>query len=180
MKARKIRNIAKKYGIALIYLFGSQAENGARYLAGDNISVEDLSDLDVAVAFENIPSEAIKIYGALYKEFSKIFAPFVESYLRRSLEAVFDIGRHILSKTSGFKEIEYKTIAKELGSNGVVTKELSDVLITMAGYRNRMVHFCREVTPQDLYQIAKDNIKDIERFTKEIALFIKNYQKKKK
>jgi len=106
--------------------------------------------------------------------------PFVESYLRRSLEAVFDIGRHILAKTSGFKEIEYKTIAKELGSKGVLTKELSDVLITMAGYRNRMVHFYREVTPQELYQIAKDNLKDIERFTREIALFIKSYQKRKK
>jgi uncharacterized protein YutE (UPF0331/DUF86 family) len=41
--------------------------------------------------------------------------PFVESYLRRCLEAVFDIGRHILSKTPGFKEIEYKAIAKEWG-----------------------------------------------------------------
>lgn len=106
--------------------------------------------------------------------------PFVESYLRRSLEAIFDIGRHILAKTSGFKEIEYKTIAKELGSKQVVTKELSDELITMAGYRNRMVHFYREITPQELYQIAKDNLKDIERFTREIALFIKNYQEKKK
>lgn len=106
--------------------------------------------------------------------------PFVESYLRRSLEAIFDIGRHILSKTQGFKEIEYKTIAKELGSKGVVTKELSGVLIAMAGYRNRMVHFYREVTPQELYQITRDNLNDIERFTREIASFIKNYQKKKK
>lgn len=127
--------------------------------------------------------QELKPFSAMgEKEFfsDKKNPPFVESYLRRSLEAVFDIGRHILSKTSGFKEIEYKKIAKELGSNGVVTKELSDVLITMAGYRNRMVHFYREVTPQELYQIAKDNLKDIERFTREIALFIKNYQKKKK
>ena len=41
--------------------------------------------------------------------------PFVESYLRRSLEAVFDIGRHILAKTYGFKEIEYRAIARALG-----------------------------------------------------------------
>jgi uncharacterized protein YutE (UPF0331/DUF86 family) len=63
--------------------------------------------------------------------------PFVESYLRRSLEAVFDIGRHILAKTQGFKEIEYKTIAKELGERGIISKELSDSLYVMAGYRNR-------------------------------------------
>ena len=72
--------------------------------------------------------------------------PFVESYLRKALEAVFDIGRHILAKSYGFKEIEYKTIAKELGKRKVISEELSEVLIKMAGYRNRMVHFYREVS----------------------------------
>lgn len=90
MKASKIRNIAKKYGIALIYLFGSQAENGARYLAGDHKGVEDLSDLDVAVAFENIPAKAIKIYGTLYKEFSEIFAPFyIDLVFMHEVETLF-------------------------------------------------------------------------------------------
>lgn len=106
--------------------------------------------------------------------------PFVESYLRRGIEAVFDIGRHILSKTYGFKEIEYKVIAKELGERGVVTKELSDVLYTMAGYRNRMVHFYREITPEELYQITRDNLKDLDRFTKEIVSFIRAYEEKRK
>jgi len=41
-----------------------------------------------------------------------------ESFLRRSLESVFDIGRHILTKSYGFKEIEYKKIALELGEKG--------------------------------------------------------------
>ncbi len=61
-----------------------------------------------------------------------------------------------------------------------MTKELSDVLYIMAGHRNRMVHFYREVTPRELYSIARDNLKDIERFVKETALFIKAYQEKKK
>jgi len=43
-----------------------------------------------------------------------------ESYLRRSLEALFDIGRHILAKSYGFKELEYKKVAAELGQRGVV------------------------------------------------------------
>ncbi len=106
--------------------------------------------------------------------------PFVESYLRRSLEAIFDIGRHILSKTFGFKEIEYKVIAKELGKRGVVTKELSEMLFAMAGYRNRMVHFYKEIIPDELYQITRDNLKDIDRFTKEIVTFIKAYQQRTK
>lgn len=59
-----------------------------------------------------------------------------ESYLRRSLEAIFDIGRHILSKSYGFKELEYKKIALELGEKGVIEKEYAKTLLKMAGYRN--------------------------------------------
>jgi len=106
--------------------------------------------------------------------------PFVESFLRRSLEAIFDIGRHILAKTYGFRGIEYKVIAKELGTHGIVTEKLSDVLYTMAGYRNRMVHFYREITAQELYLITKENLKDLDRFVKEIGLFIEAYEQKKK
>lgn len=103
--------------------------------------------------------------------------PFVESYLRRALEAIFDIGRHILAKTYGFKELEYKAIARELGLRGVVTKETSDILYTMAGYRNRMVHFYREVTPLELYLIVTKNLSDIEQFIKEINSFLREYKK---
>lgn len=102
--------------------------------------------------------------------------PFVESYLRRALEAVFDIGRHILAKTYGVKEIEYKVIAKELGGKGIVTNVLSDVLYVMAGYRNRMVHFYREVTPEELYHIIVNNLKDFDIFNKEIVAFINAYK----
>lgn len=106
--------------------------------------------------------------------------PFVESYLRRALEAVFDIGRHILAKTYGFKDIEYKVVAKELGERGVITKGLSDVLYVMAGYRNRMVHFYREVTPDELYHIVTNNLKDFDSFTREIVAFIRAYERKNK
>ena len=71
--------------------------------------------------------------------------PLVESYLRRSLEAILDIGRHILAKTYGLKGIEYRVIAKELGERGVVTKELSSILQEMVGCGNRMVHVCIRV-----------------------------------
>ena len=76
MKAKEIKKIAKKYGIALIYLFGSQAEQGAKYLKGDNVNADDLSDLDLSVSFKNIPSDPMKTYGALYKELSELFEPF--------------------------------------------------------------------------------------------------------
>jgi len=106
--------------------------------------------------------------------------PFIESYLRRGLEAVFDIGRHILSKTSGFKEIEYKAIAKGLGEKAIITKPLSDILYEMAGYRNRMVHFYKEVTPEDLHYIVARHLEDLKRFNREIVPFLRTYEERKK
>jgi len=106
--------------------------------------------------------------------------PFLESYLRRALEAVFDIGRHILAKTSGFKEIEYKAIAKQLGEKQIITRELSDILYVMAGYRNRMVHFYKEVTPEELYYIVVNHLGDIDRFNRAIVAFIRTYEEKTK
>ena len=99
-----------------------------------------------------------------------------ESYLRRSLEAVFDIGRHILSKTYGIKDIEYKNIARELGEKGIVNKEYAGVLTKMAGYRNRMVHLYHEVRPEELYEILGRHLEDIESFNSEIVRFLEDYR----
>ena len=106
--------------------------------------------------------------------------PFVESYLRRALEAVFDIGRHILAKTYGSRAIEYKAIAKELGEKGVITSELTDILIEMAGYRNRMVHFYKEVTPEEMYEIVTKHLMDFDRIIREFVSFIRTYEAKKR
>lgn len=98
-----------------------------------------------------------------------------ESYLRRSLEAIFDIGRHILAKTYGFKELEYKDIARQLGERGIVERDYSRILIKMAGYRNRMVHLYHEITSEEIYHILKEHLSDIERFVSEIARFLEDY-----
>ena len=103
-----------------------------------------------------------------------------ESYLRRSLEAIFDIGRHIIAKHAGKGIIEYKEIAVALGNMGVVSAELSDRLRLMAGYRNRLVHFYHEVTDKELFVITQENLSDIEKFILEIKGFITEYNKKKK
>jgi len=100
-----------------------------------------------------------------------------ESYLRRSLETIFDIGRHILAKSYGFKELEFKKIAQELGEKGIVNREYSKTLIKMAGYRNRMVHLYHKVTSEEIYDILRNHLSDIERFISEITLFIENYKK---
>lgn len=84
-----------------------------------------------------------------------------ESCLRRGLEALLDIGRHIMAKGFGVGVSEYKEIAEELGENGVLSKEEIMLLKTLAGYRNRLVHFYHEISKQELYQICKNELNDL-------------------
>lgn len=102
-----------------------------------------------------------------------------ESYLRRSLEAIFDIGRHIIAKRAGKGIVEYKEIAAALGNMGIVSADLSDSLRLMAGYRNRLVHFYHEITDRELFTITQENLSDIEKFVVEIKDFIIEYNKQK-
>lgn len=102
-----------------------------------------------------------------------------ESYLRRSLEAIFDLGRHIIAKRAGKGVVEYKEIAAELGNIGVITAGLSENLRLMAGYRNRLVHLYHEVTNRELFSITQNNLSDIEQFVRETKDFIKAYKKQK-
>lgn len=84
-----------------------------------------------------------------------------ESFLRRALEALFDIGRHILAKGFGVPAAEYKDIAHRLGEHAVLDDEQTARLTAMAGYRNRLVHVYDEVTPAELYTILTQHIDDV-------------------
>src|SRR4030043_1651014 len=75
-----------------------------------------------------------------------------ESYLRRALEALFDIGRHILAKRFAYPATEYKEIAKGLSENRVLVENEAELMRRMAGYRNRMVHFYHEISPEELHE----------------------------
>lgn len=68
-----------------------------------------------------------------------------ESYLRRSLEALLDLGRHILAKGFAETPAEYKEIATMLVKYRVLTQDEGKIMRQVAGYRNRMIHFYKEI-----------------------------------
>jgi uncharacterized protein YutE (UPF0331/DUF86 family) len=84
-----------------------------------------------------------------------------ESYLRRTLEAIFDVGRHILSK-SGANELaqEYKSIARGLAE--------------MAGYRNRLVQLYDLVSDEEIYAILHHHLTDFHDFITQIEKYLKS------
>jgi uncharacterized protein YutE (UPF0331/DUF86 family) len=84
-----------------------------------------------------------------------------ESCLRRALEALLDLGRHVLAKGFGRGVSEYKEIATVLGELGVLGEVESRGLRVLAGYRNRMVHFYHEISEEELFEICSTRISDI-------------------
>ena len=84
-----------------------------------------------------------------------------ESYVRRALEALLDLGRHILSKGLGQGALEYKQVAIALRQAEVLDEQRGAVLLEMAGYRNRLVHFYDEVGAAELYEICAHRLGDV-------------------
>jgi len=89
------------------------------------------------------------------------FVAAAESYLRRALEALFDIGRHILAKKYAYPAAEYKEIAEILFEKKILDRKEKERLRILAGYRNRMVHFYHEITPEELYEICRTQLDDV-------------------
>jgi uncharacterized protein YutE (UPF0331/DUF86 family) len=86
-----------------------------------------------------------------------------ESYLRRSLEALLDLGRHILAKVIGEGPAEYKEVALSLTRAEVLDEAEGALLVQLAGYRNRLVHFYDEVSDEELFEICTQRVGDIDR-----------------
>lgn len=121
--------------------------------------------------------DGFKDYSFVEFEAQENFAV-AEHYLRRALEAIFEIGNHILSRVPGVRATTYKEIARLLGENGFIPEEFgNNQLIKMAGYRNRLIHFYSEVKPPELLKIIKNDLQDIEIYCQYIIQILENPQK---
>jgi uncharacterized protein YutE (UPF0331/DUF86 family) len=100
-----------------------------------------------------------------------------ESYLRRALEALFDIGRHILARKFAYPAAEYKEIANGLFEKKILSRKDADLLRQMAGYRNRMVHFYHEISPEELYDICVHHLDEIQLLCSRLASRLRKQEK---
>ena len=95
--------------------------------------------------------------------------------LHRALEAVMDIGTHILSRIPGARPTSYKDIPRLLEKNKIVPADFStNALSKMAGYRNRMVHFYGEISEREVYSIIQEELEDFYIFLTHIKDVLKN------
>lgn len=84
-----------------------------------------------------------------------------ESCLRRALEALFDLGRHLLAKGFAQPSSEYKEVATKLKDHEILSASEAELMRQLAGYRNRLVHFYHEIPDSELYEICRSQLSDI-------------------
>jgi uncharacterized protein YutE (UPF0331/DUF86 family) len=101
-----------------------------------------------------------------------------ESCLRRCLEALFDIGRHILARGYGLGVSEYKEIALRLREKAVLAETEAKLLTVLAGYRNRLVHFYHEVSAKELFEICSNQLGDLELIQSAYRRWMKEHSEK--
>lgn len=96
-----------------------------------------------------------------------------ESCLRRALEALLDVGRHLLARCFGCATREYKEIGARLGEYCVLSAEKADAMRRMAGYRNRMVHFYDEVSAVELYRLCSERLGEVDGLLTELTRWVR-------
>lgn len=99
-------------------------------------------------------------------------------HMHRALEGVFNISSHILSRIPGGQATQYKEIAQKMGDLGIIDRDFAQTKLTkMAKYRNRLVHFYAEISPEELYKIIKEDLGDFDVFLSAIKKVLINPEK---
>lgn len=96
-----------------------------------------------------------------------------ESYLRRLLEALLDVGRHVLAKGFGVVAETYRDVPTKLLAVFVLSEPAAKLFERMAGYRNRMVHFYHEMSADELYELCANNLEDVEKVMNELRTWVR-------
>lgn len=97
----------------------------------------------------------------------------IERGLQITIQAILDVGSHILSdyKANGWKA--YKEIPLKLHEQGIITKSLAKKIALMAGLRNILVHEYLEVDTKKLEEILRFHLEDFKKFVLQLRKYYK-------
>jgi uncharacterized protein YutE (UPF0331/DUF86 family) len=92
-----------------------------------------------------------------------------ERFLHLSIEALLDIGNHIIADENLGKVNSYSDIPKILSQNSYIDKELKEVFIKIIGFRNILVHDYLDIDLEIVYNVITNSLIDLKIILKELA-----------
>lgn len=88
--------------------------------------------------------------------------------LQIAIEAMIDIGNHIISRKGLKTPKTYSDTFEILFNGNILPKKDVGTYKLMARFRNRIVHFYDEVNDKEVYQILQNSLDDFESFIRHI------------
>jgi len=98
----------------------------------------------------------------------KVLQAAIERCLQMSIETCINIGNHLIASNSWRNPEDYADIFRILNENGIIDRELTESLVNMARFRNRLVYLYWDTEPRVVYRIMKNSLPDIEKFAKAV------------
>jgi uncharacterized protein YutE (UPF0331/DUF86 family) len=100
-----------------------------------------------------------------------------ERFLQLAIESCLNIGNRIIALYQFKKPLDspqtYADIFLRLRDLDVIDQALTDRLVTMAKFRNRLVHLYWEIDARKIFEIIQDSLEDFKLFEKRIVKFLK-------
>jgi len=93
-------------------------------------------------------------------------------FIREAVEAMIDIGAHIVAKRLLGAPASAADVMIILGEKEMIPREHVGTYVRMVKYRNRLVHFYHEVTIAELHNILQSHLQDFDRFIWDIASYL--------
>lgn len=95
-----------------------------------------------------------------------------ERLLHVIIEAMLDIGSHIVANEALGEPLEYREVFILLVQNGILPKKKEKNFLDLAGLRNRIVHLYDEIDHKLLHKALRTELDDMEVFIKAILKYL--------
>jgi uncharacterized protein YutE (UPF0331/DUF86 family) len=95
-----------------------------------------------------------------------------ERLLQISIEAMLDIGSHIIAEESFGEPLEYRDVFVLLVKNGILPKEKETAFLKLAGLRNRIVHVYEDIDHKQIHRFLQGNLGDFEDFIDAVSAYL--------
>ena len=92
-----------------------------------------------------------------------------ERYLQLAIQAVLDVSHHIVGDMRMSLPADNKELFDVLASHKVLPRPLSKRLVSMAGFRNVLVHEYLEIDRRRVYRALGADLRDFERFVEAVS-----------
>lgn len=99
-----------------------------------------------------------------------------EHHLRRALQALLDLGRHLVIKSQWGNPANYREVFALLERGGVLDAEFSARVQGIAGYRNRLMHDYARVSAEEMWEILQERLEDLVSLLESLLAYVAQVQ----